>query len=130
MRAELRNDLWSRRSAEWRGYVAHLAAYTPLPADRIDTPEPRIVLWAFAKRALVIEAPEIAAALGPWAALWYAARRDANLLQRCPICDAAGLVTDMRTPQMVGRMEHEAACPVSDAVARRLRGEPFPGRAA
>jgi hypothetical protein len=130
MRAELRNDLRSRRSAEWRDYVARLAAYTPLPAERTDTPDPRIVLWAFAKRALIIEPPEIAAPLGPWAALWYAARRDANLLLRCPICDASGLVTDMRPARMVGRMEHEAACPVSDAVARRLRAEPFPERAA
>jgi hypothetical protein len=89
--------------AEWRNYLGRLAAYTPLPAERIDTPDPRIILWAFAGRALIIEPPEVAAPLGLWSLLWYAARRDANLLQRCPI---------------------------SDSLAQRLLAEPFPGRAA
>jgi hypothetical protein len=130
MKASERHALRSRREAEWRDYTARLAAYTPLPAERHDPPGGGFVLWSFARRALLVEPPEFAAPLGPWAALWYAARRDANLLGRCPICGAGASVTDMSTPQMVGQMRHEARCPIGDTMARRLRGEPFPERAA
>ena len=127
VKASERVTLRERREAEWRAFTDRLAGYTPLPAERADMPDPRVVLWSFLGRALLVEAPEAAASLGPWAGTWYAARRDANLLQRCPICDAAAMVTDMTERPWLGQMVHDPRCPVSDGTTRRLRTTPYPG---
>jgi hypothetical protein len=130
MKAAERVTLRELREAEWRTITGRLATYTPIPAERADTPDPRVVLWSFGRRAVLTEAPAVAASLGPWAATWYAARRDANLLQRCPICGAAGMVTDMRERPWCGQMVHERRCPVGDHATRRLRITPYPGATA
>jgi len=113
------------RSGEWRTFTDRLATYTPLPAERHDLPGGGAIVWTFLGRMLLTEAPERAAPLGPWAETWYAARRDANLLQRCPICDAAAMVADLTSRN--GAMVHETRCPISDGTARRLRTTPYPG---
>lgn len=68
------------------------------PPSASTPPGAPLVLWVFAGRALLVEPPEAARPLGPWAAVWYAARRDANLLLLCPVCDAAAAVTSNEGP--------------------------------
>ena len=121
-------SLRARQAAEWRTYLSRLAAYVPLPVERHDTSVAGSpwVLWTFAKIAVVLEPPEIAAPLGPWAGVWYVARRDANLLRECPICNARAGVTDMGSQPMRGQMVHEPVCPISDGRALLLKDEPFP----
>ena len=45
---------------------------------------------------------------------WYLARRDANLMGVCPLCEAVMPATIAGTPLMLGRMLHEDECPLID----------------
>jgi hypothetical protein len=136
MKASERAALRARREAEWQASIRRLAIYTPLPAERAEPPNPRVAFWSFANRAVIMPPPEFAKTLGSWAATWYAARRDADLLQVCPICDGVAIVADtagvIDAPERVvaSALVHEPRCPVGDEMARRLRSTPFPGATA
>jgi hypothetical protein len=136
VKADERAALRARREAEWQASIRRLAIYTPLPAERAEMPNPRVAFWSFANRAVLMPPPEVAETIGPWGPTWYAARRDADLLQVCPICDGVAVVADMAgvmdaTERIVAAaLVHEPRCPVGDEMARRLRSTPFPGATA
>lgn len=61
---------------------------------------------------------------------WYIARRDANLLGSCPMCDALGPVVINRAVGQKGSMVHEYDCVIGDGGFKDVFGSPpvFGGR--
>jgi hypothetical protein len=118
-----------RHSTPWRRYLARLAEYTPIEAKRgPDIPDSPLTLWSHNRVGLLIESPAWLAArrLGLWAEVWYQARRDADLLGKCPVCRVRGEVVDASDPSLMhGIMRHASDCPISATGFRRLRGETF-----